>query len=267
MPYTPYGFKDMDTGYQNLDMNLSQRQMPTQQPQQSLADIFNQSFYKKPEQQGNQLSKDDLMILATLLGRGQGQQNQQMPYNQEMPSQTEYGLKFTPEAGRPNPFVQPVAGGKGNFGKNSSLQELIRKQESGGNYKIRNKQGFVGAYQFGAPALEAIGYLKKGAGKSGNSALNDEKNWNFPGGVQAFLNSKELQDKAYDKLTSMHLAELKKKGVINKNTDPRKINAMLAAAHISGPGGVIALMRGKNRKDVTGGSAQAHYNIGLKARI
>lgn len=164
---------------------------------------------------------------------------------------------------RSNPYANTSQ--KGNFGKGTDLMSLIRQKESSGNYRASNKLGFTGAYQFGAPALETVGYLKKGAGKRGNSALKDPSNWTIPGGQEAFLSSRELQDQAFKKLSETNKRTLQKLGVINSRTDPRTINAMLAAAHISGPGGVQALMRGQNRKDAAGGSAQSHWDTGWKA--
>jgi hypothetical protein len=142
---------------------------------------------------------------------------------------------------------------------------LIRNRESGGKYNIRNSSGYSGGYQFGAQALEATGLLKPGTGKMGNKALEDPNNWTIPGGLNAFLNNRELQDTAFKKFTNMNENVLRKMGVINQNTSPQQVNALLAAAHISGPGGAAALMRGQDRKDPHGGSARGHYNTGMKA--
>lgn len=145
------------------------------------------------------------------------------------------------------------------------LMDLIRKRESGGNYKAQNTLGFLGGYQFGAPALEAIHYLKKGAGKLGNKALSNPQNWLIPGGKEAFLGNKNLQDKAFQILTKLHENQLKKMGLITSQTDARTKNAMLAAAHLGGPGGVKELLKGRNRKDAYGTGIREYFNLGLKA--
>lgn len=151
------------------------------------------------------------------------------------------------------------------FGTGSSLMNLLRQRESGGNYGIRNSLGFSGAYQFGAPALETVGYLKPGAGKLGNKALSDPNNWTIPGGLQGFLGNKELQDTAFKKLAGANEKTLRKMGVINKNTTPEQINAYLAAAHLAGPGGVKALISGKDRRDAYGTPTSEYLKLGSRA--
>ncbi len=152
------------------------------------------------------------------------------------------------------------------FGEGSNLMDMLRRRESSGNYGAINNLGYTGAYQFGAPALETVGYLRKGAGRQGNRALDNPANWTIPGGKQAFLSNKELQDEAMRKLMQANRSSLERQGIINENTSPQIINAMLSAAHIAGPGGVKALMQGQNRKDAYGTDAQEYYNMGLKAR-
>jgi len=147
-----------------------------------------------------------------------------------------------------------------------SLMDLLRNRESGGNYRAKNSLGFLGGYQFGAPALESVGYLKKGAGRLGNQALNNPNNWKIPGGKEAYLANKELQDKAFQQLAKLHENQLRRMNLITDQTDKKTINAMLAAAHLSGPGGVKALLKGKNRKDAYGTGAKEYFNLGLKAK-
>jgi len=50
-----------------------------------------------------------------------------------------------------------------------SLRAAMLQRESSGDYTKPNVFGYQGGYQFGAQALETIGYLKEGASKRGNS--------------------------------------------------------------------------------------------------
>lgn len=152
------------------------------------------------------------------------------------------------------------------FGEGSSLMDLLRQRESGGNYGAQNSLGYSGAYQFGAQALEDLGYLKPGTSKQGNKALNNPENWTIQGGKEAFLNNKELQDEAFRKFTSLNERKLRNLGIVNENTDPQQLNAYLAAAHLAGPGGVQRLVRGQDRRDAYGTPASEYYKLGMKAK-
>jgi hypothetical protein len=213
-----------------------------QRPQTNMADVLN-SFLSAYQQ------------------RQQPQQQSQYQSQQQQPNNY-YGQYSQSPYGQQNSQPSPNE----RFGANSNLMDMLRKRESSGNYRAENKLGFTGGYQFGAPALETIGYLKKGAGKLGNKALNDPKNWTIPGGKEAFLSNPQLQDRAMQMLMASNKKSLTNMGYINEQTDPRRINAMLAAAHLSGPGGVKALLSGKNRRDAFGTPASEYFNMGMRAR-
>lgn len=181
--------------------------------------------------------------------------------------QTQYSWEnYNPD--RPyNPNYDPTSPtGKIGFksGTLGDLMAVLRQRESGGNYGAQNTLGYSGAYQFGAPALETVGYLKPGTGNQGNQALNDPSNWTIPGGKEAFLKNKSLQDMAMKKLMESNRQKLQSMGIVNKQTPPHILNAMLAAAHLAGPGGVKALLGGRNRKDAYGTPASEYFNLGLR---
>ena len=84
----------------------------------------------------------------------------------------------------------------------NKFRETIRASESGSQgYRAENTYGYIGAYQFGAQALEDVGLIKKGVSKKGNKSLDDEANWVTPGGKAAFMADSTLQDQAFDALT------------------------------------------------------------------
>jgi len=167
-------------------------------------------------------------------------QNPQQPMQQE--------AQFNPYTGNANP-----------------LMSMLKQRESGGNYGIRNNLGYSGAYQFGAEALEDLGLLKPGSSKQGNSALETPDNWNLPGGLNAYLNDPELQDHIMQKYMDLNKKRLQQMGLITSMSTPQEINAMLAAAHLGGVGGVKAMHQGHNRRDANGTGVNEYYNMGMNA--
>lgn len=83
-----------------------------------------------------------------------------------------------------------------------NYEDLLKKFESGGNYAADNGMGFLGLNQWGSKALEQMGYLKPGSGKSDFSTYNKE-NWTGKDGVFSaddFKSNHAVQDalkKAY----------------------------------------------------------------------
>jgi len=67
----------------------------------------------------------------------------------------------------------------------ATLKDALLFRESSGDYSKVNDIGYAGGFQFGAQALETIGYLKKGSSGAGNSALDDPSNWTGKGGVSS----------------------------------------------------------------------------------
>jgi len=133
-------------------------------------------------------------------------------------------------------------------------KELVAKQESGNDYRIDNKFGFLGKYQFGAQALETFGYLKKGSSKGNNNAVYDPNNWTGKDGIKNkddFLNNLQVQEDLMKKYTKMNMIGLDKAGVMKGvEGDGAAISSRLYAAHHGGVGGAKALfLEGKDTKD------------------
>ena len=112
----------------------------------------------------------------------------------------------------------------------------IGNYESGNRYKITNRFGYMGKYQFGRSTLKGLGY----------NVTRKE-----------FLNSPVLQERAMLDLLSHN------KKILQKYIDyweGRKIygkviteSGILAAAHLAGPGNVKRFLRkGENFKDGNG---------------
>jgi hypothetical protein len=145
------------------------------------------------------------------------------------------------------------------------LMDSLRDRESRGNYQAVNKQGFIGAYQMGAQALEDIGLLKPGASKFGNQILSNPNAWNINGGANGFLSNPDIQDEAMKRYLDLNKARLTNAGFINSNTPQSQQNGLLAAAHIGGVVGAANLRRGIAARDANGTSTANYYNLGMGA--
>lgn len=146
------------------------------------------------------------------------------------------------------------------------LRASILQRESSGNYQAVNQFGYIGGYQFGAPALEDLGLIKKGASKGGNAALDNPANWNDPpGSKQAFLNNTSLQDQSFQRLANNNISILEKKGVITGDTPSGDVAGYAATSHLLGPGGAIKLSKGVVGQDANGTKATEYFGLGKSA--
>jgi hypothetical protein len=156
---------------------------------------------------------------------------------------------------------------QGQLGADNSdkLRAWVLQRESGGKYdNAGNQFGFIGGYQFGAPALEDVGLLKSGTSGAGNRALDTPGNWTIPDGKAGFLSNPALQDQAFNKLAERNYRTLTAAGVINANTSPGDVAGYLAAAHLIGAGGVIN--KGLNATDANGTAAKSYFQ-GAKSAL
>lgn len=150
-------------------------------------------------------------------------------------------------------------------GNSDKFRAWVLQRESSNNYgNTGNQFGFIGGYQFGAPALEDVGLLKKGTSKAGNRALDNPGNWTIPDGKAGFLSNPALQDQAFGKLAERNYRTLTAAGVINANTSPGDVAGFLAAAHLIGAGGVIN--KGLNARDGNGTAAKSYFQ-GAKSAL
>ena len=126
------------------------------------------------------------------------------------------------------------------------FREAVGFRESQSKYKKINSLGYMGKYQFGIETLKSVGIHDK----------------------DVFLNSPELQEKAFLALLSKNKWELKKE--IEKY-DGKVINGLhvtesgiLAAAHLGGAGSVKKFFRYKgkrNFKDAYGSSIRSYMKM------
>lgn len=179
--------------------------------------------------------------------------------------------------------------GNGDFGGNingltqqemSNLASTLAQRESGGNQFIENKWGYLGLYQFGAAALTEIGLIdrnkydaavKQNPGiANGSDArahkafLADPSNWTIPGGKDAFLMDKSMQDRALAALMNKNKATMESRGI--KFSSSADLSGMLLGAHLKGVGNAINYKTtGADATDGLGTSVSQYYALGSKA--
>ncbi len=142
--------------------------------------------------------------------------------------------------------------------------QQIGQRESGGNYQAVNRIGYLGKYQFGAPALQDMGLVRSGTTMRG---LDDPSNWTIEGGKQAFLNNPQLQEDTMVRYTNQNFRALNRLGVVNNQSSNEQIAGFLAAAHLLGPGGARNLAQGRDGADAFGTSGSSYYRLGTATQI
>lgn len=156
-----------------------------------------------------------------------------------------------------------------------AIMQALAQRESGGILNKENKFGYLGQYQFGAQALVDAGLIdrekfekaSKGVKSGGNAKehmafLDDPSNWKIKGGKEAFLNSREMQDKAVQTLWNKNAKTFK-----NTNgrdfKDAKEAGGWLMASHLTGAGNANKLIRGEgNKADRFSTSTAEYYDLG-----
>jgi hypothetical protein len=156
-----------------------------------------------------------------------------------------------------------------------SLMNAIGFKESssvpGGvqNYTATNQFNYIGKYQFGAPALATLGYVKIPVGsKLSNSVLNDSSNWTGKDNIKSkedFFRSETVQESIMFQNLKFNYGVLKNKGVITANDSAEKVAGLLAVSHLLGAGGASSFATGRDSKDGNGTSGATYYSLGAKA--
>lgn len=137
-------------------------------------------------------------------------------------------------------------GVKGNM---KDFKEKLAQRESSGDYKAKNKLGYLGKYQFGKLALIDAGYKDKKGNWTGKDGIKSEED---------FLNNKEAQESAMDRYTKLQRGYLKSHGgsdFIGKEFKgiPVTESGLVAAAHLVGAKKLSeSLKKGEDPKDAFG---------------
>ena len=148
-------------------------------------------------------------------------------------------------------------------------KELLRKRmlqrESSGNYSSVNPYKYVGGYQFGAAALEDLGYIKKGKSKLGNKAMWNPKNWTGKNGItdlDSFFKDTSLQDRLFNDYAERNFKTLKGKDVFKKDSSPEHVAGMLAASHLLGATKASKNLSATDKNKISG---HEYYKLGKKS--
>lgn len=181
--------------------------------------------------------------------------------------------------------------GTGEFGGNinglnqqemAGLAATLAQRESGGNQFIENKWGYLGLYQFGAAALTEVGLIdrkkydeaiKQNPGIANGSDARAHKaflanpsNWTIPGGKDAFLMDKSMQDRALATMMNKNKATMERKGI--QFSSSADLAGMLLGAHLKGVGNAVKYKtKGVDAKDGLGTSISQYYALGSKAVV
>jgi hypothetical protein len=155
------------------------------------------------------------------------------------------------------------------------LADAIGKKESGSipggkqNYAITNQIGYVGKYQFGAAALQTLGYVRNPTPFAArkNSELSTDI-WTGKNGVNSLddwkANKNNCQEIANFELLKSNYKSLTP-NTINTTGEKGQAAGYLAVAHLLGPGGSRKLKNGEVGKDANGTTGTQYYAIGANA--
>lgn len=127
-------------------------------------------------------------------------------------------------------------------------------RESGGNYKIINKYGYVGKYQMGEAALIDSGYYKKISGNYNNDWTGQFTGKDNVYSLKDYLNSETAQENSqiiFKKKQWGYLKAVKADKYIGKKINGYVItpSGLLAGAHLKGAGCVIKYLQNNGKGD------------------
>lgn len=201
----------------------------------------------------------------------------------QLPSSGRDPLTPTPQGGVSTATQQPFTGTIGEPFQGEIAQPIngfsmaqtrawvgaLGQRESGNDYTIINSFGFAGKYQFGAAALETLGYVREGTYSRGNSALRDNAVWTGKNGATSFeawlRNEGNCQEIAVIENANFNLRVLRRLGSVDDNDSLEHIGGMLFGAHLLGAGGISAWARGEGGQDAYGTTGDEYYNLGKEA--
>ena len=121
-----------------------------------------------------------------------------------------------------------------------SYLNILGKRESGNTYMGNNAQGYGGRWQMGAGEVAGTGVCA---------------------GRELVQNVGGAQDASMMKYTLQHYNQLVEAGVIRPGMSHQEVAGYLAAAHLGGVGGAIALSKGQARSDANGTPTSEYFRM------
>jgi hypothetical protein len=143
-----------------------------------------------------------------------------------------------------------------------------RESAGSGNYRAKNKFGFLGRYQFGLARLCDFGLTTRKPGMKG--ASNDCFAWVAPFNEEKFLSTPSLQDACFE----VHVSDLRDR-IKKRYSDisglvfappggeevPFTLSGAVGVAHLLGLGGLSQLADGVDKADANGTRASSYLKL------
>lgn len=143
-----------------------------------------------------------------------------------------------------------------------------RESRGAGDYKAKNKFGFLGRYQFGLARLCDFGLTVRKPGNKGST--NDCFDWVPPNAEDTFLATPSLQDACFE----VHVADLRTRvtkrfpeigqlgGLRARDiVDPVSVSGAVGVCHLLGLGGLVQLVNGVDKADALGTRASSYLKL------
>ncbi|GAA4805137.1 peptidoglycan-binding protein [Lysobacter hankyongensis] len=159
------------------------------------------------------------------------------------------------------------------------IASVVDTESYGGNLDAHNGYGYYGRYQAGAgwlveaglvdrekyqAALAASGFESEwdwGVDGGMKTFLNDPANWNNDLSLDKYLASAEMQDQAFQTVSSATYDTAVREGVLNADTPPNVVAGFLKARHLGGYEGAIDAAQGRgNVADDFGTTTGKYYD-------
>ncbi len=151
-----------------------------------------------------------------------------------------------------------------NFEK---AKECLGARESNNNYHAVNRFGYLGRYQFGAAALEDIGFIKRGCYKRYRNRV-PSKCWIGKRGVKSrvnFLDNSSAQDYALNRFFNVNYKKLLSNKTLTKSSTQTYILQALFVSHLLGVKAAHKYFKKNiNDKDGNGTTAREYSNLAIK---
>ena len=156
------------------------------------------------------------------------------------------------------PYAQTV--GSLTVSQFNSYRDYMGQERSGNDYSRINRVGFLGRYQFGAPVLQDMGYIRPG---TSSRKLNLDSSWLGRDDIDsrdAFLQNREVQDALFLRYSRYNYKRILSNRSITKEDMPARVAGMLAVAHLLGPAGAKDFRNDVNRSDANGTEARTYFD-------
>lgn len=158
------------------------------------------------------------------------------------------------------------------------VASTLATESHGGDLDVVNPWGYMGRYQAGASWLADAGLIKGGADaiKVARKGYSGDWDWAESGGMSKFLKNKDnwidglsyekylsdanIQDSAFQKVTSKTYRQLLSKGALNGKNE-NQIAGLLKSAHLGGVNAALTVAKGgEGKPDTNGTTPRKYYN-------